>query len=94
MAEVNWIRGEINPPESGEFYVILEAQEDLFTFKKGDIEMQTDCFDKERGVWEELGANNPFWKVLAWADVLHPNIPNDLIGRVKRYFGVEVGNGK
>ena len=27
MAKVNWINGNIAPPESGEYYVILEATE-------------------------------------------------------------------
>ena len=29
MAKVNWINGKIAPPESGEYYVILEAQQDI-----------------------------------------------------------------
>lgn len=91
MAEVNcWIKGELNPPESGEYYVILEAQEDLLTFKKGDIEMQSDYFNADTKEWDDLGKDNPSWKVLAWADILRPNIPNDLKGRVKRYFGKDV----
>ena len=28
MAEVTWIKGTIDPPQSGECYVTLEAKED------------------------------------------------------------------
>lgn len=28
MAEVNWIKGTIAPPESGDYYIILEAMRD------------------------------------------------------------------
>ena len=27
MAEVTWIKGTIDPPQSGEYYVTLEAKE-------------------------------------------------------------------
>lgn len=93
MAKVNWIKGEINPPESGDYYVIEEAQLDIRTerIKEGDIEITTDYFDAERQEWEELGKDNPYWKVLSWAHILHPDIPNDLRDRVTLYFGIEVG---
>lgn len=29
MAKVNWINGKIAPPESGEYYVILEALKNM-----------------------------------------------------------------
>ena len=92
MAEVNWIKGELNPPSSGEYYVIQEAQHDISSIgiKKGDIEITSDYWDKELSEWDELGKDNPTWKVLSWADILHPNIPRDLMGRVKRYFGKDV----
>ena len=28
MAEVTWIKGTIDPPQSGEYYVTLEAKDD------------------------------------------------------------------
>lgn len=97
MAEVNqWIRGELNPPSSGEYYVVLEAQVEIpaIGFQKGDIEMQTDYFDTDRGEWDELGKDNPSWKVLAWADILRPDMPRDLRDRVKRYFGLALRDGQ
>jgi hypothetical protein len=95
MAEVNWIKGELNPPSSGEYYVIEEAQHDLKAvgIAKGDIEITTDYYDAKHEEWDELGKDNPTWKVLAWADVLRPDIPGDLKGRVKRYFGKVVCGG-
>ena len=91
MAEVNWIRGELNPPSSGEYYIILEAQQWIGDFKVGDIEITSDYFDKEAGCFDTIGLVNPSWKVLAWADMLRPDIPKDLQGRVKVYFGYKVG---
>ena len=92
MAEVNWINGTINPPESGGYYVIEEAQMDIRTerIKEGDIEITTDYFDASTQEWDELGKDNPYWKVLSWAKILYPNIPNDLSERVTRYFGESV----
>lgn len=95
MAEVNWIKGELNPPSGGEYYVIEEAQHDLKAvgITKGDIEITTDYYDAKHEEWDELGKDNPTWKVVAWADVLRPDIPDVLNGRVKRYFGKVVCGG-
>ena len=95
MAEVNWIKGTINPPSSGEYYYILEAQCDIpYFFKKGDVEITTDYYSVERGEWDEIGKDNPSWKVLAWADILHPNIPRDLMDKCPAYFGLRKVDGK
>ena len=88
---VVWINGEIKPPKSGEYYFIIEAQHDIAEFKKGDIEITTDCYDADRGEWDTIGKDNPTWKVLAWARVLHPDIPDRYKDRVKMYFGLKVG---
>lgn len=97
MANVNWINGTINPPESGEYYVILEAQQDMkdpatgkILHHAGDIEMDDDWFDHKNVCWQSLWKGNPFWRVLSWASVLRPSIPEDIRPRVKRYFGTEV----
>lgn len=92
MPQVNWIRGEINPPSSGEYYIIIEAQHDIADFKKGDVEVTSDYFDAERKEWDTIDKDNPTWKVLCWADILRPSIPNDLIKRTKVYFGFKVGD--
>ena len=91
MAEVTWINGSLNPPKSGEYYIIIEAQEDTQYFKRGDIEITDDWFNACKGTFDTIGENNHTWKVLNWAYILHPNIPNDLRDRVRLYFGVEVG---
>lgn len=36
MAEVNWIKGTIAPPESGDYYIILEAMWDSDPLLSGD----------------------------------------------------------
>lgn len=97
MANVNWINGTINPPESGEYYVILEAMQDgdplssgKVLIHKGDIEIARDWYDTDREEFDTIGKDNPVWKVLSWANVLQPSIPEDIRPRVKCYFGTEV----
>lgn len=34
MAEVTWIKGTIDPPQSGEYYVTLEAKQERCTTKQ------------------------------------------------------------
>ena len=92
MAKANWINGSINPPQDGEYYVIQECVEDIDTgrniIKAGQCEMFSDVFGD--GEWESLGAHSPSWKVLCWANILMPDIPKDLQGRVRRYFGMKL----
>lgn len=90
MAEVQWIKGELNPPSNNEYYIIIEAQEDTVSFKKGDIEITSDCFDVEQGCFDTIGKDNPCWKVLCWADMLRPNVPPKLRDKVKVFFGERV----
>ena len=92
MAEVQWINGELNPPSSKEYYIAIEAQEDIGGFKKGDVEITSDWFDKDSGCFDTIGKDNPSWKVLCWANMLHPAIPHGLHDRVKIYCGVKVGS--
>ena len=91
MDKTFWYKGEINPPESGEYYTVLEAQHDILDYKKGDIEITSDYYDATNGEWDTIGKDNPTWNLLAWADIPKPSIPENLIGRVKRCFGREVG---
>ena len=100
MANVNWINGEIVPPTSGEYYVIQEAQLDMkdpdtgeIVYHAGDIEVDGDWYDKEDGCWQSLGKANPYWKVLSWANILRPSIPEDIRFRVKLYFGTRMDGG-
>lgn len=89
MAEVTWIKGSINPPSEGEYYVALEARTDSIPgFQTGDVEITGDYWCD--GEWQTVGRDNPFWAVLCWANVLKPNIPNGLKGRVRKYFGFTV----
>lgn len=100
MANVNWIDGGITPPEEKEYYIIIEAQHDIIhpetgetLVREGDIEITADEYGKGMG-FLTIGKENPFWKVLAWADILYPSIPEDIRGRVTTYFGVKIGKEK
>lgn len=97
MAEVNWIKGTISPPESGDYYIILEAMRDIDPLPsggelihKGDIEITTEWYDADLAAF--IGKDNPIWRVLFWASMLRPSIPADIRDRVKWYFGREVNH--
>lgn len=90
MAIVNWIKGSIEPSESGEYYIIIEAQNNIGDYKKGDIEIDSDWYDKESNQFDTIGKNNKTWKVIAWANILLPDIPKDLQDRVKSYMGKRI----
>lgn len=89
-ADVMWIQGYINPTKTGEYHVALEAQEEVAGFKPGDVEITTDYFSVERDEWESLGKDNDSWKVLYWAEIPLPVVPEDVEDRVKTYFGTVV----
>ena len=98
MAKVNWIKGTIEPPEAGEYYVILEAKKDLFdpmddsekTVSAGDIEIDTDWWSAKDRQFNLVGRANPAWRILAWAFMLRPDVPGDIAPRVTSYFGMNV----
>lgn len=97
MAKVNWVNGKIAPPESGEYYVILEAQQDIrdpdtneLLVRAGDVEMTGDWYDVKRRYFDSIGEKNPLWRVLAWADVLRPDVPDDIKPNLRTYFGKKV----
>lgn len=100
MAEVNWINGTIAPPESGDYYIILEAMRSTFDphtgetlISKGDIEITNDWYDADQAAFETIGKDNPIWRVLSWARMLKPSIPADIRDRVKWYFGMRLEHG-
>lgn len=103
MAEVTWIKGTIDPPQSGEYYVTLEAKQDMVDpetgkvyYKTGDVIIDVDCYNTEYSFWEQLGKDNPFWGVVCWADILKPDIPDGVRERLVDYLGTKVKwqNGK
>lgn len=100
MAEVNWIKGTIAPPESGDYYIILEAMRSTFDpctgetlISKGDIEITNDWYDADRAEFDTIGKDNPIWRVLFWARMLKPSIPAGIRDRVKWYFGMRLEHG-
>lgn len=97
MAEVTWIKGTIDPPQSGEYYVTLEAKQDMVDqatgkawYKTGDVIINVDCYNADDRFWEQLGKNNPFWAVLCWANILKPDIPDGVRERLVEYIGTKV----
>ena len=97
MAKVNWINGHIPPPESGEHYVIVEALKNMrdpengkLLVGKGDVEIYTDWYDTKRGYFDSIGKENSFWKVVARASVLRPDVPDDIKPKLRTYFGKKV----
>ena len=100
MADVNWINGTIAPPESGDYYIILEAMRSTFDpctgetlISKGDIEITDGWYDADREEFDTIGKDNPIWRVLSWANMLWPSIPADIRDRVKWYFGRRLEHG-
>lgn len=97
MSEVTWINGTIDPPQSGAYYVVLEAKQDIINpvagtvdYKTGDVMIYTDCYYAGARCWEKLGKDNPLWAVLCWADILEPNIPDGVRDRLVEYLGAKV----
>ena len=97
MAEVTWVKGTIDPPQSGEYYVTLEAKQDIVDpvtgkvwYRTGDVTIGIDCYYAEDRFWEQLGENNPFWEVVCWANILKPDIPDGVRERLVEYFGEKV----
>lgn len=100
MSEVTWIKGTIDPPESGEYYVTLIAKQDMVDpetgkvwYKTGDVMIDADFYYADDLFWEQLGKGNPFWAVLCWAYIPKPDIPDIPDGvreRLVEYFGKRV----
>ncbi len=97
MAEVTWIKGTIDPPQSGEYYVTLEAKQDIVDvvtgevyYKTGDVMIDGDFYSAEDRFWEKLGIDNLSWAVVCWANILKPNIPDGVRDRLVEYFGEKV----
>lgn len=87
----NWIKAEIKPLEEGKYYVITEMQKDTALYKKGDIVIDYDWYSKTLG-WMSIKENDSTRKILAWAEILLPDAPEEIKDRLVTYFGVEVAN--
>ena len=99
MAKVTWIKGTIDPPQSGEYYVTFEAKQNMIMLDKetgkayyeaGDVTIETDFYDAKKRVWKQLGKDNPFWEVVCWAHILEPDIPDGVRERLVEYLGTKV----
>lgn len=89
--KVNWIKGEIAPLAEGRYYTIVEAQKDTTLYKKGDIVIGFDWYSEGSG-WLSFTVEGSTWKVLAWAEMLLPDVPEQVRERLATYFDVEVKN--
>lgn len=87
--KTSWIKGEVEPTEQGKYYVITEVQKDTALYKKGDIVIDYDWYSKALG-WMSIKDNGSTWKVLAWAEILLPDAPEEVKNRLVTYFDVEV----
>ena len=87
--KVSWIKGVIEPPEEGKYYIITEAQNDTALYKKGDIVIAFDRYSKTLG-WLSFIVDNSTWKILAWAEILLPDVPEEVEDRLVTYFDTEV----
>ena len=87
--KLNWIKGVIEPPEEGKYYVITEAQNDTDLYTEGDIVIAFDRYSKALG-WLSSVVDNSTWKILAWAEILLPDVPEEVTDRLVTYLGVEV----
>ena len=99
MAEVTWVKGAIDPPQSGEYYVTFEAKQNMIMLDKetgkayyeaGDVTIETDFYDAKKRVWKQLGKDNPFWEVVCWAAILKPDIPDGVRDSLVEYLGTKV----
>ena len=91
--KVNWIKGVIEPPEEGKYYVIVEAQDDTAFYNKGDIVIAFDRYSKALG-WLSFIIDSSTWKILAWAEMLLPDVPEEVTDRLVTYFDTEVKNSR
>ena len=87
--KASWIRGETKPPKDGEYYTIAEMQRDGIFYKKGDIVIEFDWYSETLG-WAASRDSLSTWKVLAWAEILLPDVPEEIKDRLVTYFDVEV----
>ena len=87
--KVNWIKGEIAPLEEGKYYVIIEAQKDTALYKKGDIVIGFDRYSGDLG-WMSFVVYGSTWKILAWAEILLPDVPEEIKDRLVTYFNTDV----
>jgi hypothetical protein len=56
---------------------------------KGDIVIDYDWYSKIMG-WMSIKENGSTWKILAWAEILLPDVPEEVKDRLVTYFDVEV----
>ena len=82
----NWINGATKPTVTGEYFVIIEAQDNMGEFKKGDVEVTTDVFYTDDNKFYEA-SNEIYWKVLYWADMSDVEVPDNIRDRVVSRFG-------
>lgn len=86
---VSWIKAETKPPKDGQYYTIAEMQRDGIFYKKGDIVIEFDWYSEMLG-WEASRGSLSSWKVLAWAEIPLPDVPEEVTDRLVTYFDVKI----
>ena len=87
---INWISGKTFPTINGDYYVIIEAQRDMNDIKKGDVEVTIDYFYVHDNAFYNTSDDETWWKVLYWAKIDKPNIPDDVKDKVISCVGTYV----
>ena len=60
---------------------------------KGDIEITNGWYDADQAAFDNIGKDNPIWRVLSWARMLRPSLPAALRDRVQGHFGMRLAHG-
>ena len=84
---IDWISGETLPKADGDYYVIIEAQQDMNTANKGDIEVTIDYFYTDDNAFYNTSDDETWWKVLYWAKINPPNVPDSIKDKVVSCIG-------
>lgn len=77
--------GSAHPDRGNRIEVVVDH-----LFLTGDVIIDADFYYVEDRFWEQLSKGNPFWEVVCWAHILHPDIPDGVRDRLVEYFGEKV----
>ena len=87
---INWMSGKTLPTIDGDYYVIIEAQRDMNAVRQGDIEVTIDYFYTVDNAFYNTSGDETWWKILYWAKINTPNIPDNIKDKVVSCIGTYV----
>lgn len=98
--EVRWNSSDLQPAWDGEYFVILEALENIWDedeheeyCKAGEIAMGQSHWASMEGGFPLTSSDCPAWRVIAWAPGQAyplPDVPQDICPKLRRYFSKRV----